>query len=201
MSVSALSSFAATSFAIALSAACGPVQVEATPSVDGDTAVDELVAAIRADLAAEYESKLDAAVAGIAKRYKGKLEGNRRRLASKSDFTGLAIKRDAAGVTLGLEDDVKLLRTGAGELAILADVDVVGSVNVTEDLLVQDRNVLGELDTMYSCSYASDAAARCADGSSEYKMSNCCDGGGSVHVCWNCSAVKLLCCFAVEPVV
>jgi hypothetical protein len=57
-------------------------------------------------------------------------------------------------------------------------MNVIGTVNVSDDLLVQDRNVLGELDAMYSCSYASDAAVRCADATSDYKMSLCCDGGG-----------------------
>lgn len=183
MSVASLSSFAATGFAIALSAACTPVQV-------GAEAVDEIVAAIRAELAAEYEAKLEAAVSDIAQRYAPRLSAaaasaedatvsrRRRRLAADTSFSGLAIKRDAAGVMLGVEGDVQLLRSGAEELSILADVDVIGGVNISGDLLVQDRDVLGELDTISSCSYANNAAARCQDASSEYKMSNCCDGGG-----------------------
>ena len=212
MSVVRFASFAATSLAIAAHVA----QVRAA-GMGGDESVDELVAAMRAELAAEYDAKLEAAVAGIAQRYQSKLTeatSGRRILADAAEFNGLAIKRDSAGVVLGVNGDVRLLRTGADELSIVAntniegavsisgkltvqanttvdgavsisgaltvqaDTTVDGSVSITDNLVVQDRNVLGELDDIASCSYASDATARCADPTSTYKMSECCDGGG-----------------------
>ena len=51
-----------------------------------------------------------------------------------SDYSGVDIKKDKAGVRMGPNGDVQLLRTSLGELMILANI------NVTGDLLVNAMN-------------------------------------------------------------
>ena len=56
----------------------------------------------------------------------------RRRLASASGQSGLAIMRDNAQIALGAEGDVTVQRAGDGQMRIGASVDVDGTLNIAD---------------------------------------------------------------------
>ena len=48
-----------------------------------------------------------------------------------SKFKGVRVRSDNAVVTLGKSQDVQLVRTGAGKLLIVADVEIQGKLKVS----------------------------------------------------------------------
>ena len=102
----------------------------------------------------------------------------RRALASSNSAlsNGLAIKRPNGGISLGMDGDVILARTGDERLIIKADggVNVTGSVNITGDLQVGGRDIVDAIDD----SYCPPQDQACDLAASPFLVQRCCAGGG-----------------------